>query len=163
MDSNNRYHYTNEEYPWCGPKVPIARSTGFFDPEYSSYWSMISNLRLEKSANPLSGFRSIWKRWKSPSATAAVDYRNRKVSIVFKCFHGNEYLSGDRDICLRIISICGGQHADQAADNSSSQIWDNQTSQQHFIFLLSMMMSWQQSPSDRSEYLINTTCFSRLL
>ena len=34
---------------------------------------------------------------------------------------------------------------------------------QFFIFRLSMMMSWQQSPSDKSEYLMNSTCFSRLL
>ena len=34
---------------------------------------------------------------------------------------------------------------------------------QFFVFRLSMMMSWQQSPSDRSEYLMNSTCFLRLL
>ena len=32
-----------------------------------------------------------------------------------------------------------------------------------FIFRLSMIMSWQLSPSDKSEYLMNLTCFLRLL
>ncbi len=32
-----------------------------------------------------------------------------------------------------------------------------------FIFRLSMIISWQLSPSDKSEYLMNLTCFLRLL